>query len=478
MFDYYWVSDDYETFRSKTGLGLSFARSGASIINLSFAFLLLPICRNIISMLRFTALTRYVPFDDNIKFHKFLGWMIVFGSIVHVAAHAFNALHLSASLQKSPMAIVFATGVGSTGVALVLCFFLIVTSATTTVRRASFEKFWYTHHLYPLVFIFLIAHGSFCFIKADTEPRCRTNPSFYKYFQFSGIMFIIERILREYRARQPTHIHKVIQHPSSVIELQIRKPSARMYPGQYIFLNVPEIGLYEWHPFTLTSAPEEDFLSVHIRVVGDWTGRLAERLGCKWDRLGLPEAKNETLGPNTLTMLPKVMIDGPFGAASDHVFNYEVAFCVGAGMGVTPFASVLKHIWYKFTSRNKTEKLKKVYFIWICRDKGAFEWFQDVPDALKAENLANFLDIKIYLTGRVKEDQKNSKEAITVSKTPTYYGRPNFNELFKCLRKEHQDTNIGVFFCGPKPLANQLLQMCDSHSDINGTKFFFHKENF
>lgn len=28
----------------------------------------------------------------------------------------------------------------------------------------------------------------------------------------------------------------------------------------------------EWHPYTLTSAPDDPFLSVHIQVCGDWTG--------------------------------------------------------------------------------------------------------------------------------------------------------------------------------------------------------------
>ena len=36
-------------------------------------------------------------------------------------------------------------------------------------------------------------------------------------------------------------------------------------------LKVPALSRFEWHPFSLTSAPEEDFLSFHIRAAGDWT---------------------------------------------------------------------------------------------------------------------------------------------------------------------------------------------------------------
>lgn len=32
--------------------------------------------------------------------------------------------------------------------------------------------------------------------------------------------------------------------------------------------------MYKRHPFSITSAPGDDHLSVHIRIVGDWTRQL------------------------------------------------------------------------------------------------------------------------------------------------------------------------------------------------------------
>ena len=46
-------------------------------------------------------------------------------------------------------------------------------------------------------------------------------------------------------------------------------------PGDYIFLKVPAIAKYEWHPFTISSSPEQqDFIGLHIRSVGTWTSKL------------------------------------------------------------------------------------------------------------------------------------------------------------------------------------------------------------
>lgn len=40
-------------------------------------------------------------------------------------------------------------------------------------------------------------------------------------------------------------------------------------------------------------------------------------------------------------------MDGPFGAALTDVFHYPVSVCIAAGIGVTPFAAVLKSLWYR-----------------------------------------------------------------------------------------------------------------------------------
>lgn len=57
-------------------------------------------------------------------------------------------------------------------------------------------------------------------------------------------------------------------------------------------------------------------------------------------------------------------MDGPFGTASEDVFDYEVSMLVGAGIGVTPFASILKSIWYKFKDSNPKLRTKKVRSCW------------------------------------------------------------------------------------------------------------------
>ncbi|KAH9820738.1 FAD-binding domain-containing protein [Melampsora americana] len=109
-----------------------------------------------------------------------------------------------------------------------------------------------------------------------------------EYWSVGGIAFMIERTLREIRSNQQTYISKVIQHPSRVFEVQFKKEKTRTRVGQYIYLKCPEVSSWQWHPFTLTSAPEEDYLAVHIRCVGDFTNQFALALGCQFSNPNEP----------------------------------------------------------------------------------------------------------------------------------------------------------------------------------------------
>jgi respiratory burst oxidase len=41
-----------------------------------------------------------------------------------------------------------------------------------------------------------------------------------------------------------------------------------------MFVQCPAVSPFEWHPFSITSAPEDDYISIHIRQLGDWTQEL------------------------------------------------------------------------------------------------------------------------------------------------------------------------------------------------------------
>ncbi|KAJ1660702.1 hypothetical protein IWQ61_000410 [Dispira simplex] len=513
---YYITSRDYATARGVMGRTLGLSRAAAVCLNFDCAFILLLVSRNMLSYLRSTFISQYITIDKNIHAHKVVAWTIAFMTVLHVSGHVFNMSGLAAASPKGTATFAslwFLTPAGITGNLMVLILIAMFGTAVAKVRRMNFELFYYTHHLFIGFYILMLIHGGFCEIKADNEPVCRGHPDFWKFLVIPGVIYIGERLIREIRGRQPAQIIRVVQHPSRVVQVQIRKPSVRAKTGQYIFINCPEISKLQWHPFTLTSAPEDDYISVHIRMAGDWTKQFAERLGCNTGKAGGMETKRfnpirhktiRRVGSSRgggkgreeseradeapgLQGLPQIRVDGPFGAPTEHVFDYEVSILVGAGIGVTPFASVLKSLWHRVTQPGRLSELRKVYFIWVCRDIQAFEWFQDLLVALEEENLGNFLDIRAYLTGKLSEDQirnlaihssKGGPDALTGRKNPTYFGRPNFDQLFAQIAYEQPHKKVGVFFCGPKPIALTLRRVSQQYSTADGTTFEFHKEHF
>ncbi|XP_058880726.1 NADPH oxidase 3-like [Acipenser ruthenus] len=544
LYTFLLYNTDHSYFYTRVILGpaLACARASAMCLNFNCMLILLPVSRNLLSFLRGScavsnsccrqAMRRQL--DKNISFHRMVAYLTVVLTAVHIVAHLFNIerYHESQSMDAeellkklsclgensnetylnpirtydtSTTKEVFMSISGATGVIITVGLVLMLTSSTQFIRRSFHELFWFTHHLFVVFFIGLVFHGAGQIVRGQTVESlsnhnvsyCKDHLSEWGHFsncpspEFAGsspstwkwvigplFLYLCERIIRFYRFLQAVIITKVVTHPSNVLELQMTKQGFKMEPGQYIFLQCPNISQLEWHPFTLTSAPEDDHFSVHVRVVGDWTGALQKT------------CVTEGEGGKMSTALPRIAVDGPFGSPSSDVFRYGVSVCIAAGIGVTPFASVLKSIWYQFNDDRLQTKLQKVYFFWICRDTSAFEWFADLLHSLEVlmveRGKSQLLSYHIFLTrwdetqaSHIALHHSEKRDVITGLQQKTFYGRPNWDTEFKRIADNHPGSRIGVFFCGPKSLSKVLHKMCNSYSsaDPRGVHFHYNKEN-
>lgn len=72
---------------------------------------------------------------------------------------------------------------------------------------------------------------------------------------------------------------------TQVTHLVIKRPQFFHFkPGDYVYINIPEIAKYEWHPFTISSAPEQSGTCRRLDEVG-WVlsldGRLILSCNCR-----------------------------------------------------------------------------------------------------------------------------------------------------------------------------------------------------
>jgi len=331
------------------------------------------------------------------------------------------------------------------------------------VRRKKFEAFWYTHHLAFIFYAACLIHGT---------GKLFFIPYFWAYFCFPGLVYIIERITRIARAKYGTALILGKQKADGVISLRLKKPSLFKYKaGQYAFINCPQIATFEYHPFTLTSAPFEDFLEVHIKSVGAWTKSLYA-----------------AFGKDSQKALTQFNVDGPFGAPAQHVKDFKVVALFGAGIGVTPFASLLKEM--KHEMEEKEWVWRKVYLFWSVRNHSAFEWITGTLKEIEEYNKSNeTFEIHNYFTGALQEEDirsfllhsalnynynKKHKCLITGLGSRLHFCRPPIRDIFKMLNERHSMERIGMFYCGPHPLGAMLEKEAKKYED----KIQLHVENF
>ncbi|KAF3322233.1 respiratory burst oxidase protein F-like protein [Carex littledalei] len=202
----------------------------------------------------------------------------------------------------------------------------------------------------------------------------------WMYLAIPVLIYVGERVFRTIHSQMvAVKILKARIYSGKVVSLEMKKPSGFTYrSGMYVFVQCPRISKFEWHPFSLTSAPGDDNLSMHVRSLGDWSYQfynIFQEVNLSYQCLLSLQALISAQ-PN----LPKVAIDGPYGSASQDHSKYEIVLLIGLGIGATPFISVLKDIANDLNKldKEKAKRKRKAYFYWVTRDQGSFEWFGDI----------------------------------------------------------------------------------------------------
>lgn len=131
------------------------------------------------------------------------------------------------------------------------------------VKFVTLQLFYWCHMLTLPWLVIMLVHGR----------------QFWKWVLIPGALYAIEKILRYRKSRSHKHgetfIMEAILLPSQVrpmtsksaphrrsslvkvIHLVIKKPRKFTYkPGDYIYINIPAVANFEWHPFSISSAPE------------------------------------------------------------------------------------------------------------------------------------------------------------------------------------------------------------------------------
>ncbi|NWW35622.1 NOX5 oxidase, partial [Panurus biarmicus] len=500
------------------GPALALARGCGQSLNLNCALLAALMLRRSLTWLRSTPLAELFPLELHVRGHELVGYLVLALAAAHTGAHLAHAglaqrdwcVALGEYLGRArPGGGGVAGTAPQTGLALLALLLAMLLCSSPCVRRGGhFEVFYWSHLSYISVWFLLLLHG----------------PHFWKWFLIPGSMFLLEKVLGwAWRRAGDLHILEAKLLPSKVTHLVIQRPkSFRFQPGDYVYLNIPAIAAYEWHPFSISSAPEQpETLWLHIRALGQWTNKLYEYFqqlelhspepnppGKSWrERRSRHWEQGSGPGETQRSCSVRCFLDGPYGTPSRRIFTSEHAVLIGAGIGITPFASILQSIMFRYRRRklscpscrfswseerrDEEMTLRKVDFIWITRDQQHLQWFLSLLAKLETEQAelepgGKFLELHLYMTSALgKGDVKalglqlaldllaaqENRDSITGLRTRTQPGRPDWAKVFGKVAAE-QRGKVRVFFCGSAGLAKVIRGHCQSFG------FTFSKENF
>ena len=249
-------------------------------------------CRQLITLLRRAGLHSVLPLDQHVTYHKTCGLLLAVLASVHTVCHLLNlqANLVTDTVKNSanysytewlfstrPAILGTIPGYGyPTGVPLVIVLSVMVSGALPVIRRRGyFEMFYWTHLTYVLFLSLQCLHSPtglyWTILPGLVFLLCKLQTFLALCLGEASTVSVSSLPLSGYRhslALEATALQ------STVTRLVLER-EFQFTAGDYVFINIPAISMFEWHPFTISSPPEEEgVFSLHVRGVGGWTRAL------------------------------------------------------------------------------------------------------------------------------------------------------------------------------------------------------------
>jgi hypothetical protein len=219
----------------------------------------------------------------------------------------------------------------------VVCL-LMMLSIYAPIRRKYFEFFYRTHLVASVVVVVsILIH---CGHRSATISIGITLWLYDVAFRFFSATTRHRRSV------------KLIRISGDVTRIVIPTKDFTYRAGQYIFICIPELGILQWHPFSMSCAPHEAVENgefyLHVRALGDWTRSL-------W---------SIAQGSPTVNL----MFEGPYGEPIINMEgdDYEMMIFLSGGIGITALQSRYNSL---IDQIRRGRPVELCWFIWCVRSQ-------------------------------------------------------------------------------------------------------------
>lgn len=172
-------------------------------------------------------------------------------------------------------------------------------------------------------------------------------------------------------------------------------------PGQYVYLRMPGISIFENHPFTISSLCSEDFPSEYGDLYRDCT--LVFRPFGGFTRRVLDTAIEK--GPFKTY---RAYLDGPYGGMQRELAAFDTVILFAGGSGITAIVSQLLNLIKRM--RDGKAVTKKIEVVWALKRLEAMDWFREELRICREYAPPDTVTCQFYVTAAKRQTKLGPNE--------------------------------------------------------------------
>jgi predicted ferric reductase len=298
-------------------------------------------------------------------FHRWGGYLCLFLSLVHTVPFYIQPVWddggqaVYTKLFNNGSGYVYGTGIA----ALVPLGWLCIASLPL-LRDLAYEIFVIMHIPVSIAFLGLMFW------------HCQNYLTSWSYLWATVAIWVLSYIMRFFNLNwlKPWRNAWLIGDEAAVTlmaenAIKITIPTQMSWrPGQFVYLRMPGISIFENHPFTISSLCSEDFPSEYGDLYRDCT--LVFRPFGGFTRKVLDTAIER--GPFKTY---RAYLDGPYGGMQRELAAFDTVILFAGGSGITAIVSQLLDLIKRM--RDGKAVTKKIEVVWALKRLEAMDWFRE-----------------------------------------------------------------------------------------------------
>jgi Ferric reductase like transmembrane component/FAD-binding domain len=203
-----------------------------------------------------------IPVDRKIFYHKLAGRVAGVTGMLHTVAYGFDPRYHSndTSSLHGTVHDMFINSINASGTIMAMTLVAMIISSIGPIRRRMFEVFYYLHLVFVVVFVVCTYFHTGWMVPSVAMATI-------------GLDWFVRSIIMARWLYPKNATIKIMTE--TVVELTFPRTDNFQYnPGQYVYIAIPEISPFQWHPFSIVSSPNEPSVKLLIRKLGNWTTAL------------------------------------------------------------------------------------------------------------------------------------------------------------------------------------------------------------